>query len=151
MGFWKCKMCHFYTSIGSEFWFLWIFPTFLRLKLTKWTKCTALKMANMAVFALLDSSKLISRKIWVIQNPEKFHHHFSGSKCPAGKRHFTYIRHHWRTPKCPTAGPRKWPRKCTAAAATVTKHNADPRSNSLPTNYHTNSTIKKFICFFDHQ
>ena len=48
------------------------FCTFLRLKLTKWTKFTTPKMTKPAVFALLISTKLISRKIWVIQNSWKF-------------------------------------------------------------------------------
>ena len=43
------------------------FCTFWRLQFTKWTKFTALKVAKTAIFALSESSKLISRKIWVIQ------------------------------------------------------------------------------------
>ena len=57
---------------------LWIlifmnFCTFWRLKFTKWTKCTAPKMAKMADFALLESSKLISCKFWMIQKSWNFH------------------------------------------------------------------------------
>ena len=44
-----------------------IFYTFWRLQFTKWTKFTALKMA---VFALLESSKLISRKSEWYKNHE---------------------------------------------------------------------------------
>ena len=42
------------------------FCTFWRLIFTKLTKCRAPKMA---VFALLESQKLISHKIWVIEKP----------------------------------------------------------------------------------
>ena len=48
------------------------FP-FWRLQFTKWTKFLAPKMAKMAVFALLESTKLISHKISVIQKSWNFH------------------------------------------------------------------------------
>ena len=43
------------------------FCTFWRLIFTKLTKLLAPIMAKLAVFALLESQKLISRKIWVIE------------------------------------------------------------------------------------
>jgi len=49
------------------------FCKFRRLKFTRWTKSTAPKMAKTAVFALLEFTKLISRKISVIQKSWKFH------------------------------------------------------------------------------
>ena len=49
------------------------FCTFWRLKFTKWTKFTALKMAKTAVFALLESPNLISRKFRVIEKSWNFH------------------------------------------------------------------------------
>ena len=49
------------------------FCTFRRLKFTRWTKYTAPKMAKTAVFALLEFTKLISRKISVIQKSWNFH------------------------------------------------------------------------------
>ena len=49
------------------------FFNFWRLQCTKWTNFTAPKMAKTAVFALLESSKLISRKISVIQKSWYFH------------------------------------------------------------------------------
>ena len=71
-------------------WRLWIlifmhFCTFWRLKFTKWTKFTAPKMAKTASFALLESTKLISRKIWVIGKSWNFHtvrKNYSFSDCP---------------------------------------------------------------------
>ena len=35
LRFLKCKICHFNTFRGSEFWFLWIFPFFKGRNLTK--------------------------------------------------------------------------------------------------------------------
>ena len=66
-GYLKCKISHLNIFWGSEFWFSGIFPLFGMLKLTKRTKFTAHKMAKKAVFALQKSSKLISRKIWMIE------------------------------------------------------------------------------------
>ena len=60
---WKCKICHFYTFTGSDFWFFMNFCNLWRLKRTKSKKSKALKMAKTAVLELLDSPKLISRKI----------------------------------------------------------------------------------------
>ena len=51
------------------------FLHFLRDEFTKWKKFKAPKIAKMAVFALLKSTKLISRKIWVIQKSWKFYVH----------------------------------------------------------------------------
>ena len=47
-----------------------IFCTFWRLKCAKLTKSRAPKMQKMPVLEYLDSLKLISRKIWVTENPE---------------------------------------------------------------------------------
>jgi len=58
-GFLKCKISHFNTIRGSEFLFLWIFALS--------EKYTAPKLAKTPVFALLESTKLISRKFWVMQ------------------------------------------------------------------------------------
>ena len=69
-GYLKCKISHLNIFWGSEFWFSGIFPLFGMLKLTKRTKFTAHKMA---VFALQKSSKLISRKIWVMEKSWNFH------------------------------------------------------------------------------
>ena len=57
---------------------LWIlifmhFCNFWRLKFTKWTKFTAPKMAKTAFFSLLESTKLISPKIWVMEKSWNFH------------------------------------------------------------------------------
>ena len=42
----------------------------------------SLKFVKMADFALLESQKLISRKIWVIEKGWNFHHVFGKSKLP---------------------------------------------------------------------
>ena len=57
------EICHFHTLRRCHYLYLWIFITFWRLK---FTKSKPLKMAQNAVLDLLDSPKLISRKIWVI-------------------------------------------------------------------------------------
>ena len=60
-------------ALNSDF---YEFFYFQRLKFTKLTKFRApkmAKMAKMAVFELLDSPKLISRKIWVVEKPWNFH------------------------------------------------------------------------------
>ena len=49
------------------------FCTFWKVKLTKLTKIRSPKFAKKAVFALQESSKLISRKIWVIEKSWNFH------------------------------------------------------------------------------
>ena len=49
------------------------FCTFWRLIFTQSTKFAAPKMAKMAVFTLLESEKLISHKIWVIEKSWNFH------------------------------------------------------------------------------
>ena len=59
----------FITSRGSEVW-IRHFCTFWRLKSTKLTQSRAPKMANLE---LLDSPKLISRKIWVAERSCNFH------------------------------------------------------------------------------
>ena len=51
-------------ALNFDFFFM-NFCTFWRLKFTKWTKFTAPKMAKTTAFALLESSKLISRKLSV--------------------------------------------------------------------------------------
>ena len=67
LGFLKCKICHFNTF--ARLWILTFrhFSTFWRLKFIKSTKFRALEIAKTAVFNLLDSQKLISRKIWVME------------------------------------------------------------------------------------
>ena len=70
---WKCKICHFYTFTGSDFWFFMNFCNLWRLKRTKSKKLKALKMAKTAVLELLDSPKLISRKIWMREKFSNFH------------------------------------------------------------------------------
>ena len=50
-----------------EFFHIW------RPKFTKWTIFRAPKIAKMAVLGLLDSPKLISRKIWLIEKSWNFH------------------------------------------------------------------------------
>ena len=49
------------------------FFIFWRLKCTKRTKVTTPKMSKRDVFALQESSKLTSRKIWVIEKSWNFH------------------------------------------------------------------------------
>ena len=49
------------------------FLYFLKAAIYQMNKFTALKMAKLAGFAILKSSKLISRKIWVIQKSWNFH------------------------------------------------------------------------------
>ena len=49
------------------------FDTFWRLKFTKSTKFRAPKLAKTTVLQILDSQKLISRKIWVIGKSWNFH------------------------------------------------------------------------------
>ena len=65
-------MCHFNTIRGSEFWFLWIFALF-----EGWNgpneENSDFNMIKPADFALLESQKLISRKIWVIEKSWNFH------------------------------------------------------------------------------
>ena len=69
----QSKTCHFNTAEVSESWLFFNFCTFWWLKLTKWTKFTTPKMPKMAVFALLESPKLISRKFRVIEKSLLFH------------------------------------------------------------------------------
>ena len=66
-----CNCSYFITfHISSEFSYLRIFTLFEDCKLTKiW----ASKIAKMAVLQLLDSSKLISRKIWMNEKSRNFH------------------------------------------------------------------------------
>ena len=49
------------------------FCTFWRLIFTKLTKFTAPKMVKLTVFALLEFTKLISHKIWMIEKSWNFH------------------------------------------------------------------------------
>ena len=65
--------CHLNIVTGYEFWFLWIFSTFWGLNCTQLTKFKAPKMAKTVVLALFHSSKLISRKIWVMEKSWNFH------------------------------------------------------------------------------
>ena len=62
--------CHFW---GSEFRFLWIFSLFKGWNLPIWQNSEPLKWQKMADFALLDPSKLVSRKIWMTENSWNFH------------------------------------------------------------------------------
>ena len=60
------------------FWGLWILliwwiAAFKKCKNSKKSKFRAFKCVKMADFGLLESSKLISRKIWVIQKLWNFH------------------------------------------------------------------------------
>ena len=59
-----CKICHFNTFRGSEIWFFMNLSTFSKLNFTKSTNFKAVKLSKMDVLVLLDSPKLISRKIW---------------------------------------------------------------------------------------
>ena len=61
------------THLEAQNWTFVNFCTILRLKITKWTKFTAPKIAKTAVFALLNSTKLILHKIWVIEKFWTFH------------------------------------------------------------------------------
>ena len=49
------------------------FCTFWRLKFTKLTKFRTPKIAKTAIFALLESPKVISRKIWMTEESWNFH------------------------------------------------------------------------------
>ena len=66
--FLKCKISNFNKFRGSEYRFLWIFALFGMVKFSKSTKFIAPKMSKTAVLQLLDSPKLISRKIWMTEN-----------------------------------------------------------------------------------
>ena len=90
LGILEVKNLPFFTIPGPEFWFLWFFFTFWRLKINqilliwwivafkkgkndKKSKLRALKCVKMADFELLESPKLLSRKIWVIEKLWNFH------------------------------------------------------------------------------
>ena len=62
INFGKWKNCHFSPFRNSEFLSFWIFALFKKLKMTKFTRTQ--EMAKMAFLELLNSRKLISRKIW---------------------------------------------------------------------------------------
>ena len=55
---------------AAEFWFLCIFALFWRLNLTKVSQFKASILLKTAILDLPDSPKLISRKIWVTENPD---------------------------------------------------------------------------------
>ena len=66
-------MCHFNTFSTFrifEFLFLWIFALF---KVWNWPNQQKFRAPKMAVLELLDSLKLISRKIWMIGKSWNFH------------------------------------------------------------------------------
>ena len=78
----EVHICHYNTFRGSEIWFFMNFCTFWILIFTKLAKFTALKIAKMAFFELLQPSKSISRKIWVTENCWIFHTvHVHPAKC----------------------------------------------------------------------
>ena len=65
----KCKICYFNIFRGFGFWLFMNFCSFWKLKMPKLTQFRASEIAK----KLLDSSKLISRKIWVIDKTWNFH------------------------------------------------------------------------------
>ena len=67
------------------------FCTFWRLKFTTWTEFTAPKMAKTADFTLLESSKLTSRKISVIQKSWNSHTVKLFQICLQSHQLFVYI------------------------------------------------------------
>ena len=72
--FCKFKISHF--SHFTTFYDFINFCTFLTQKMTIFANCRAYKMAKTAVLVLLESPKLISHKIWMIQTTKimKFPH-----------------------------------------------------------------------------
>ena len=62
--FQKCKISIFNTIRDCESWFFMNFCTFWRLKFTKLTRFLTPKIAKTLNLELLESPKLISRKIW---------------------------------------------------------------------------------------
>ena len=68
----ESKMGFFKKLLKSEIWILWLFTLFENC-FTKLTKFRAPEIAKMAVIELLDSLKLISRKIWVTEKSQNLH------------------------------------------------------------------------------
>ena len=72
-GFLKCKISHFNTFRDYEFWFQWIFALFEGWNWPNDQNSENTKLRKMAFLELLESSKLISLKIWVVQKCCNFH------------------------------------------------------------------------------
>ena len=96
-----CQICCFCNFKGSRFWVSWFFCTFWRLKLTKFSIFRAPRITKTAVLKLLDSSKLISRKIW---GPDKINHAVSKApdlvfgKCQLSKiaKNWFHVKSEWK-------------------------------------------------------
>ena len=70
---WKCKICHFSTFRGSEFWFFTFLALFGDWNLSQPQNSEPLKIAKKAVLGLLNSQNLISRKIRALEKSRNFY------------------------------------------------------------------------------